>query len=267
MDLGLTGKGCVVTGASRGIGREVARRLCAEGAQVLLVARGEAELRDAASECGRLGAPVNGRAAALACDVTDADAAERIASDAEDRFGAIDVLVNNAGTASWRTVDETSADDWRAAYELNVIACLGLLRALTPPMRDRGWGRVVNVSSSAAKRPSATLPEYSAAKAAQLSLSRLFAERCAPDGVLVNAICPGPVASELWMDEGGLLDQARGDTSRDQALQDVGASRPIGRVASVGEIASAIVYLCSDQASYVAGAAWSVDGGSVPGIL
>ncbi len=150
------------------------------------------------------------------------------------------------------------------------MAPLRAIRAAAPPMVERGWGRIVNVSSTAGKRPSAQMPEYSVAKAAQLSLSRLFADRYAADGVLVNAICPGPVKSELWMDEGGLLDQSKehgGHASRDEALEAAGAKRPIGRLAESEEIAAAIVFLASERASYVAGAAWSVDGGTVQVII
>ncbi len=137
-------------------------------------------------------------------------------------------------------------------------------------MRERGWGRVVNVSSTAGKRPSAAMAEYSVAKAAELSLSRLYADRCAADGVLVNAICPGPVKSEMWMEPGGLLDQSKemgGYETREEALEAAGARRPIGRLAEVEEIAGAIAFLCSEHASYVAGAAWSVDGGTVQVII
>ena len=128
----------------------------------------------------------------------------------------------------------------------------------------------MNVSSTAGKRPSKLMPEYSVAKAAQLSLSRLYADRCAADGVLVNAICPGPTKSELWVEEGGLAEQsARADRRRpgDGARARRRAGRPIGRLAEVDEIAAAIVFLCSERASYVAGAAWSVDGGTVQVII
>ncbi|HEU4980732.1 MAG TPA: SDR family oxidoreductase, partial [Solirubrobacterales bacterium] len=114
------------------------------------------------------------------------------------------------------------------------------------------------------------MAEYSVAKAAELSLSRLYADRYALDGVLVNAICPGPVKSELWMEEGGLLDQSKemgGHVDRGEALEAVGSKRPIGRLAEVDEIAGAIVFLCSERASYTAGAAWSVDGGTVQVII
>jgi NAD(P)-dependent dehydrogenase (short-subunit alcohol dehydrogenase family) len=266
MDLGLAGKACVVTGASKGIGRETARLLCAEGAHVLLVARSEDELRAAAEACEKAG----GRAEALPCDVTNRDAGERIAAEARKHFGPVEVLVNNAGTARWRDVDDVPDEDWQAAWELNVMACLRTMRALLPEMRKRGRGRVVNVSSTAGKRPSKFMPEYSVAKAALLSLSRLYADRCASDGVLVNAVCPGPTKSELWVAEGGLADQSAEVSSlsgSEEAIEKAAAGRPIGRLAEVGEIAAAIVFLCSEQASYVAGAAWSVDGGTVPVII
>jgi 3-oxoacyl-[acyl-carrier protein] reductase len=266
VDLGLQGRACAVTGASRGIGRETARLLCAEGADVLLIARGEERLADAAEEAAAGG----GRAEALVLDVTEADAGERILAAASERFGRLAALVNNAGSAKWRDLDAVPDEDWRAQYELNVMAPLRAMRAAAPAMAERGWGRIVNVCSTAGKRPSAAMPEYSVAKAAELSLSRLFADRYAKRGVLVNAICPGPVESELWMEPGGLLDQSRelaGAASREEALATAGSKRPIGRLAEAGEIAAAIVFLCSERASYVSGAAWSVDGGTVQVII
>ncbi len=214
MDLGLKGRACAVTGASRGIGAETARQLCAEGANVLLVARGEERLREVQEEAVGAGAKSGGRASVLALDVTLADAGERILATAAEYFGGLDVLVNNAGAASWRDLDEVPDEDWRAQYELNVMAPLRAMRAAAPAMAERGWGRIVNVCSTAGKRPSAAMPEYSVAKAAELSLSRLFADRYAKQGVLVNAICPGPVESEMWMDPGGLLDQSAGAERR-----------------------------------------------------
>jgi 3-oxoacyl-[acyl-carrier protein] reductase len=249
MDLGLSGRACAVTGASRGIGREVARRLCAEGAHVLLIARS---------------------GDALALDVTALDAGERIVSEAEKRFGKLEVLVNNAGTSRRVALEEATDQEWQEDWELNVMGPLRAMRAAIPPMARRGWGRVVNLSSSAGKRPSPQMPSYSVAKAAELSLSRLFADRYAGQGVLVNAVCPGPTMSELWMAPGGLLDQTRelgGHESREAALEAAAAGRPINRLAEVGEIADAIVFLCSERASYVAGAAWSVDGGTVQVII
>ncbi len=265
MDLGLAGRACVVTGASRGIGAETARLLCAEGANVLLVARDEGRLQAAAKAArapgttapkGGGGEPqMHGRAETLGLDITATDAGERMLAATTEYFGRLDVLVNNAGAAQWRHLDDVPDEDWYAQYELNVMAPMRAMRAAVPGMAERGWGRVVNVCSTAGKRPSASMPEYSVAKAAELSLSRLFADRYAKSGVLVNAICPGPVKSEMWMDPGGLLDQSHdmsGAESREAALAEAGAKRPIGRLAEVGEIAAAIVFLCSERASYTA---------------
>ncbi len=270
MNLGIAGRACVVTGASRGIGAETARLLCAEGANVLLVARNEERLAAAAETAAAAGAERGGRAETLSLDITGEDAGERMLAAANERFGTLDVLVNNAGSAQWRDLDDVPDEDWRAQYELNVMAPLQAMRAAAPPMAERGWGRIVNVCSTAGKRPSAAMPEYSVAKAAELSLSRLFADRYARSGVLVNAICPGPVEAEMWMEPGGLLDQSQemsGDASREEALATAGSKRPIGRLAEPAEIAGAIAFLCSERASYVAGAAWSVDGGTVQVII
>lgn len=270
MDLGLKGRACVVTGASSGIGRETALHLCAEGAKVLLVARGEERLAAVTEEAAGAAEAAGGAASSLSLDVTAEDAGAQMLAVCEERFGSLDVLVNNAGAAKWRDLDDVPDEDWRAQYELNVMAPLRAMRAAIPPMVERGWGRVVNVCSTAGKRPSSAMAEYSVAKAAELSLSRLFADRYAKTGVLVNAVTPGPVEAEMWMESGGLLDQSMemtGDESRAEALRTAGSKRPIGRLAQPEEIAATIVFLCSERASYVAGAAWSIDGGTVQVII
>jgi NAD(P)-dependent dehydrogenase (short-subunit alcohol dehydrogenase family) len=256
MDLGLEGKVCVVTGATSGIGLAVARRLCEEGARVLFVGRSEETLARAAAGCG---------GDYLAGDVTDPEVDERIVATCAEQMGGIDVLVNNAGTSYARALDELSDDDWRGQYELNVLAPMRLMRAAAPRMAAAGGGRIVNVCSSAGKRPSLTNAAYSVTKAAELSLSRVFADSYASDNVLVNAVTPGPVASPLWTAEGGLADQnarAKG-ISREQALADQTAKVPLGRFAEPEELADVIVFLCSERASIVTGAAWSADGGAV----
>jgi len=256
MDLGLEGKVCVVTGATSGIGLAVARQLCEEGAQVLFVGRSEEALAEASGGCG---------GDYLAGDVTDPEVDERIVATCAEQMGGIDVLVNNAGTSYARALDELSDDDWRGQYELNVLAPMRLMRAAAPRMAARGGGRIVNVCSSAGKRPSLTNAAYSVTKAAELSLSRVFADSYAADNVLVNAVTPGPVASPLWTAEGGLADQnaeAKG-ISRQEALEAQVARVPLGRFAEPEEIADVIVFLCSERASTVTGAAWSADGGAV----
>jgi 3-oxoacyl-[acyl-carrier protein] reductase len=154
-------------------------------------------------------------------------------------------------------------------WQLNVMSYVRAIQEVLPGMRERGFGRIVNVSSTAGKRPSTGMPNYSVTKAAVLSLSRLVADVYAKDGVLCNAVTPGPTASPAWLADGGLADQAarRSGKSRDEALADVAKGRPLGRLAEPEEIAAVIVFLCSDRANYVTGAAWSVDGGTVPIII
>jgi 3-oxoacyl-[acyl-carrier protein] reductase len=261
MDLGLSGRGCVVTGASRGIGLAIARVLADEGARVLLVARGEEELAARAAELG---------AAHLALDVTAPDAGERVLAAAEERFGALDVLVNNAGLAEVRDLDELPDEAWQRDWELHVMAPMRLMRAACPRMAERGWGRVVNVASSSGKRPSSTLAmSYSVTKAAQLALSRAFADRYAGAGVRVNALAPGMALSEGWTAAGGLADELarRRGTTREEVLRAQGERLPIGRALEVGEVARVAALLCGEAASGVAGAAWSVDGGAWPSIV
>ena len=265
MDLGLTGRACVVTGASRGIGLATARALAGEGARVLLVARGEEALAEAARACAADG----GEAAALALDVTAADAGERVLAAAEEHFGGADVLVNNAGTSRVRSLEDLTDEEWQEQWELNVMASLRMMRALAPRMAERGWGRIVNVASSSGKRPSSSNAAYSVAKAAQLSLSRAYADEYAARGVLVNAVAPGAVASGLWTAPGGLADQAaeQQGITREEALEASAGKIPLRRMGKEEEIAAVIAFLCSERASDVAGAAWSVDGGTVPTIV
>jgi len=264
MDLGLRDRACIVTGGSRGIGLEIAKRLHDEGAAVLLIGRGEDALRDAATACG-----ADERVRWLALDVTSDDAGDRVAAGCLERFGRLDVLVNNASMSSVRSLQQLTDDEWQAHWEINVMAPMRLMRACVPRMVQAGWGRVVNVSSSSGKRPGQRNVAYSVAKAGQLSLSRAFADAYAGDGVLINAVTPGPVASELWLGPGGLADQtarARGMT-REQVLEATAAGVPLKRLGNPQEIADVVVFLCSQAAANVTGAAWSVDGGLVPVII
>ncbi len=248
MELELNGKACIVTGASRGIGAVTARMLVEEGANVLTVSRGGADLE---------------------LDLTAPDAADRVVGECKRRHGGVDVLVNNAGTSHAKALDELTDDDWRGQWELHVMVPMRLMRSAAPLMARRGGGRIVNVSSSSGKRPSLTNAAYSVTKAAELSLSRVYADAWAREGVLVNAVTPGPVRTPLWMAEGGLADQAAAakGISREEALEATREKIPLGRFGREEEIAAVIVFLCSQRASNVTGAAWSVDGGSVPVII
>ncbi len=240
MDLGVAGRVAVVTGGGSGIGAATVERL-----------------RDA-------GCTVHDLSRSTGYDVTDPGVVDRLGG-----LGRVDILVNSAGTSYVRPLDQLADGDWQDQWELHVMGPLRLMRALAPGMAERGWGRMVVVSSSSGKRPSLTNAAYSVTKAAALSLSRVFADEYAGTGVLVNAVTPGAVAGPLWEADGGLADQAaqaKGIT-RAEALEQQAGKIPLGRLAEPGEIADVIAFLCSQRASTVTGAAWSVDGGSVPVIL
>jgi 3-oxoacyl-[acyl-carrier protein] reductase len=256
VDLRLRDSVCLVTGSTGGIGLETARLLAEEGARVVTTGR-------------RVEGPGVGEALHLAADLSRAGEPERLVRDVEERLGRVDCLVNNVGIAYQRSFAEVTDDQWDELWQLNVMSYIRTIRAALPAMRERRAGTIVNVSSTAGKRPSASMPDYSVTKAAVLSLSRLIADVYAKDGVRCNAVTPGPTATEAWLDAGGLADQqaARTGKPRDDVLAAVGSGRPLGRLAEPEEIAAVIAFLCSPRASYVTGAAWSADGGTVPIIL
>jgi 3-oxoacyl-[acyl-carrier protein] reductase len=251
LDLGLTGRTCLVAGSTGGIGRATATLLAAEGARVIT--------------CGRGAAPGVGEAEHVAADLSQPGEPERVVAEA----GELDVLVNNVGYAEQRDFLAVTDAQWEEVWQLNVMSYVRAIRAAVPGMSERGGGVIVNVSSTAGKRPSTGMPDYSVTKAAVLSLSRLVADLYAGDGIRCNAIAPGPTATEAWLGDGGLADQQamRSGKSREQVLEAVGKGRPLGRLARPEEIAAVIAFLCSDRASYVTGAAWSADGGTVPIIV
>jgi 3-oxoacyl-[acyl-carrier protein] reductase len=249
VELGLSGRRCLITGSTGGIGLEVARQLTGEQARVVT--------------CGRRGAPAVGEIAHVTADLARPGEPERAVTQAVDVLGGLDVLVNNAGIARTARFEEVMDEEWETYWQLNVMSYVRTIRASLPHLR-RSRGTIVNVSSTAGKRPSTGMPHYSVTKAAVLSLSRLVADLYAKDGIRCNAVTPGPTATEAWLGAGGLADQ-QGD--RDEVLARVAAGRPLGRLARPDEIASVIVFLCSDRAGYVTGAAWSVDGGTVPIIV
>ena len=266
MDLGLRGRRALVTGGSAGIGLAVGRGLARAGASVAIAGRDPARLARATDALRAEGAPD-----VLACEVdlgTAEGPAQAVAGTVE-RFGGLDVLVNNVGTARQASFDEVTDDDWLRSFELNVLAHVRAIRSALPHLRESSQARIVNVASTAGKRPSTGMPDYTVMKAALLSLSRLVADLEAKHGVLVNAVCPGPSRTPAWLDPGGLADQAaqRGGITPEEALAKAGAGRPIGRMAEPEEIADVVVFLCSARASYVLGAAWSADGGTVPVII
>ena len=237
-----------MTGSTSGIGRATAALLVAEGARVIT--------------CGRREAPGVGEAGHITADLSQPGEPERAVAEA----GALDVLVNNVGYAEQRDFLAVTDEQWEEVWQLNVMSYVRAIRAAVPVMRKRDGGVIVNVASTAGKRPSTGMPDYSVTKAAVLSLSRLVADLYAGDGIRCNAVAPGPTATAAWLGDGGLADQqaTRSGKSREEVLEAVGKGRPLGRLAEPEEMAAVIAFLCSESASYVTGAAWSADGGTVP---
>jgi 3-oxoacyl-[acyl-carrier protein] reductase len=248
MELGFEDKVCVVTGSTSGIGLVVAQQLRAEGATVVTSGRRSEGIGDLH----------------VVADLTQPEAAGELIGAAVAAFGRVDCLVNNVGGTSIRKLEELADEDWQASFDLNLMTAVRATRAAVRGMKERGSGSIVNVSSTSAKRPSGGMPDYSVMKAAMLSYSRLVADLYAGAGIRCNAVTPGPTATEAWVGDGGLADQ---QGSRDEVLAKVGAGRPLGRLAEPEEIAAVIVFLLSERASYVTGAAWSADGGTVPIII
>lgn len=261
MDLGLRDRVCVVTGSTGGIGLETARLLATEGARVVVTGRDAGRVDEARREAGaELG---------IVCDLAEPAAPEALIAEARARLGPVECLVNNVGVAYQASFEDLSDRQWDDMWQLNVMSYMRAIRAALPEMRKRGRSSIVNVSSTAGKRPSTSMPNYSVTKAAVLSLSRLVADLYASDGIRCNAVAPGPTATEAWLGAGGLADQQaeRTGKTREEVLAAVGAGRPLGRLAEPEEVANVIAFLCSDRASYVTGAAWSADGGTVPIII
>ncbi len=241
----------MITGSTGGIGRATAQLLAGEGARVVTCGRGEA--------------PSVGEALHVRADLGRPGEPERVVGEA----GEVDVLVNNVGLAVQRDLVAVTDEEWDEVWQLNVMSYLRAIRAVLPAMRERGKGVIVNVASTSGKRPSTSMPDYSVTKAAVLSLSRLVADLYGGDGIRCNAVAPGPTATVAWLGEGALADQqaARTGKTREEVLKAVAKGRPLGRLAEPEEIANVVAFLCSDRASYVTGAAWSADGGTVPIII
>jgi len=261
MDLGLKDRICLVSGSTAGIGLETARLLAAEGARVVVNGRDADRVEQARADVGA--------ALGVACDLSEPAAAEQLVAETAAAVGPVECLVNNVGEAYQVGFEELIDEQWNAMWQLNVMSYVRCIRAVLPGMKDAGAGAIVNVSSTAGKRPSTGMPNYSVTKAAVLSLSRLVADLYAKHGIRCNAVAPGPTATQAWLGDGGLADQQAAGSikTRLQVLETVGSGRPLGRLAEPDEIASVITFLCSERASYVTGSAWSADGGTVPIII
>lgn len=257
MDLGLRNRAAIVTGASRGIGREVARGLAAEGALVLLCARDAPALAEVADELG-------GRGVAFAVDVTDPDAANAMVAEVQRTFGRLDIVVNNAGSAAPRLLEDLTADDWQDALELNFLAAARLSVAALPALRAAGWGRLVHVASVSGREPDPLFAPYSAAKAALLNLSTSLSRVGAADGVLSSCVVPGITLTELVAANAQVAADRSGQTPDEVMAKMLAKHDPATvRFGTPAEVAAAVLFLASEPAAWITGATLEVDGGTL----
>jgi NAD(P)-dependent dehydrogenase (short-subunit alcohol dehydrogenase family) len=257
MDLGLTGRAAIVTGASRGIGRGVAVALAREGATVLLCGRDTAALEAVAKEIGDAARP-------MTVDILEPAAAAAIVTECESAFGRVDILINNAGIATVRKVPELSEEQWQEDFNNNFFSAARLAVAAANAMRDRGWGRIVHNSSIDGLAPDKLFPAYSAAKAAMINFSKTLSHQYAGAGVLSNCVVPGITLTESVREQARSTAARLNVTEEDVMQRILDKQNPdVGRFGTVDEIANTIVFLASEAASFITGAALVVDGGTL----
>ncbi len=258
MKTGLEGRSAVVTGGGRGIGASVARALAAEGCAVLVAARTAGEVEAVSAELREMGAP----AWATTCDVTDLESVDSLAHEAAERLGPVDVLVNNAGTASSALLQALELSEWRRLFEVNATGTYLCTRAFLPGMQERGWGRVVNVASVAGRTGGAYIAGYAAAKHAVVGFTRSVAAEAAPHGVTVNAVCPAYVRTDMTRKTIRRIVEKTGRSER-EALAAILEGMPQGRLIEPEEVADAVIFLCSEGARGINGETLAIDGGEL----
>ncbi len=263
MDLGLRDKVAMVAGASMGLGYAIAEALAAEGARVVVASRDEGRIEAAAE---RLRKSTNGRVEGVALDVRDPDAGAHFVEAARSAFGPPQILVTNAGGPPPGPFARFDVGDFEDAVRLNFLSAVGLTRAALPHMKSAGWGRVVHITSSTVPEPSVGLFLSSAVRPAVAGFSKALAKEVAADGITVNMVCPGVIATDRLRELGEYMAKESG-RSVDEEMAGIGAAVPAGRIGEPSELAAAVVFLCSEPAAYITGVSLRVDGGKVSSLL
>jgi 3-oxoacyl-[acyl-carrier protein] reductase len=254
----LTGRAAVITGASKGLGLAMATEFAASGADVAILARRPEILEEAKALIERT---ARGRVAAIPCDVAKAEDCRAAFDAAIAAFGKIDILVNNAGTSRAMPFDQVTDEIWREDLDLKLFAAIRMARLALPGMKERRWGRIINVLNIGAKAPRANGAPTSVSRAAGMALTKVLANECAPHNVLVNAMLVGLIVSDQWVRR----HEAQGaNVSLDEFLGKMGANIPLGRMGRAEEFAAMACFLCSDHAGFTTGTAINMDGGASP---
>jgi len=263
VDLGLEGKVAVVGGSSKGIGRAVAEALAAEGCDLILNARGEETLTEAAKE---IGDRYDVRTIPVAADLATEHGARHLAHFADHAWGRVDILVTNAGGPPPGSFEQHDMETWRRAYRLTLESALVLARTLLPGMKERGWGRILNVTSIAVKQPVEGLILSNTIRAAVTGWARTLANEVAPHGITVNNLMPGYTRTERLDELAGNLAEER-EVAPDAVFGDWENQVPMGRVGEPEEFAALAAFLASERASYITAQSIAVDGGWIRSLL
>lgn len=263
MNLDLSNKVALVTGGSKGIGKGIAQSLVQEGCNVSMCARHEKEL----NETARALEGKDNRVLPIVADLTVGKDIQKVVDKTLDEFGKVDILVNNAGTVgNPGTLERIAIQDWRDLFELNLFAVVSLTKKVLPIMKRQKWGRIINISSENGEQPYPDMIHYSASKGALNNFSKALSKQYADDGILVNTVSPAFIETPLVND---MMQQAADEQgiSKDEAVkQFLENNRPhieLGRPGQIEEVGGIVAFLCSEQASFINGANYRVDGGSV----
>lgn len=263
MELGLRNRVALVAASSKGLGRAVAEELAAEGCSLVLCARGEAALNATATRIGlQAGVPV----LAIPADVAVPGEAARVAREGIAKFGRIDILLTNSGGPPPGPFESLTDEAWRAATALVLESVVAFTRAVLPGMKERRWGRILNVTSIAAKQPVDNLMLSNSIRGAVTGFARTLANEVAPFGVTVNNLLPGFTATERMV-ELSEVTAAKEGTTPEQALKRFTASVPMGRMGEPREFAALAAFIASERASYITGQSLAVDGGWIRALL
>ncbi len=258
MQLKMTGRNALVTGASKGIGLAIAKAFMAAGGNVAIVARNQQSLDAAKAELAKLG---GGKVAVIAGDVSKAEDCARVFAEAEKALGGLDVLVNNAGTSKTGQFETITDEVWQADLDLKLFAAIRLCRLAFPSMKARSYGRVINVLNTSAKAPAGGRAPTAVSRAAGMALTKVLAGEGAPHNILVNAVLVGRIESDQWVQRHAHENKGR---SLAAYYEEMGKDIPLGRVGTAEEFANMVLFLASDAGSYITGTAINIDGGACP---
>jgi 3-oxoacyl-[acyl-carrier protein] reductase len=259
MDLGLTGRVALVTAASKGMGMASAMGLAAEGAKVVMCARTESDLKDAAEE---IRAKTKAEVLAMPADVTKKDDVAALVDRAIKTFGHVDILVANAGGPPRGYFEDMTDEQWQGAFDVSLLSVVRLVRAVLPSMKARRWGRILTIQSVSVKQPIPELLLSNAVRPGVAGMMKTLAGQLGKDGITVNTVCPGKIMTDRFL--GG---QKISGLSREEYLARAVEDVPVRRVGTPEEFANVIVFLASERASYVTGVSVQVDGGLVRGLF